>query len=121
MTYSQTSGLFTMGNHTFTGYSGNGDGLNNSDMQDVKGVGPLPQGQYTIEPPHVDHVTGPVSMCLVPAPANEMFGRGDFLIHGDNMALDHTASEGCIVLNHWARLQIGAQVLAGNNRLTVTA
>ena len=104
-----------------TGYSGNGEGLNNPEMQQVKGVGPIPQGVYTIEPPHADPVVGPVAMRLQPAAGNEMFGRGDFLIHGDNADLDHSASEGCIVLPYDARVEIGAEVRLGNNQLTVTA
>ena len=121
MTYSQTSGLFTMGDHTFTGYSGNGDGLNNAEMQDVKGVGPIPQGRYTIGAPHADAAVGPVAMRLTPAAGNEMFGRSDFLIHGDNYKMDHSASDGCIVLPHGARVEIGAAMLAGEDQLSVTA
>jgi hypothetical protein len=104
-----------------TGYSGNGEGLNNPAMQNAHAVGPLPQGSYTIQPPHADPKVGPIAMRLAPAPANEMFGRGDFLIHGDNAQANHTASEGCIVLAHDARVAIGAAVLAGDNQLEVTA
>lgn len=121
MTYSQRTGLFTIDGWSAVGYSGNGEGLNNPAMQDVKDVGPIPQGVYTVEPPHADPVVGPVAMRLQPAAANEMFGRGDFLIHGDNTKLDHSASEGCIVLPHSARVEIGAAVLIGNDQLTVTA
>jgi len=121
MTYSQGTGVFRGDDWMATGYSGNGAGLNNPEMQQVKDVGPIPQGRYTIEPPHADPVVGPVAMRLQPAEANEMFGRGDFLIHGDNAAMNQTASEGCIVLPHSARVEIGAEVLLGNNQLTVTA
>lgn len=121
MTYSQRAGLFRINGWAAIGYSGHGAGLNNPKMQQVKDVGPIPQGVYTIEPPHADPVVGPVAMRLQPAEANEMFGRGDFLIHGDNAAMNQTASEGCIVLPHSARVEIGAAVLMGNTQLTVTA
>jgi hypothetical protein len=118
--YSQATGEFTEdGQLLATGYSGNGDGMNNPAMQQVHGTGPIPQGSYTIEAPHADAEVGPVAMCLVPAAGNAMFNRGDFLIHGDNPALDHSASEGCIVLPHTARAAIGAKVLAGDDQLTV--
>jgi hypothetical protein len=119
--YSQTTGEFTQdGQPLGTGYSGNGEGLNNAAMQQVHGVGPIPQGTYTIGPPHADAEVGPVAMALLPAAGNAMFNRGDFLIHGDNAALDHTASEGCIVLPHDVRVMIAAAVLAGDDQLTVT-
>lgn len=104
-----------------TGYSGNNLGLNNPAAQMQKDVGPVPQGDYTIEPPHADAKVGPIAMRLDPAPGNEMYGRGDFLIHGDNAAMDHTASEGCIIMPREARMAIGAAVLAGDDQLTVTA
>jgi hypothetical protein len=119
--YSQTTGRMTGENFEATGYSGNGEGLNNPAMQDVHAVGPLPQGSYTILAPHADPKVGPIAMGLAPAPGNEMFRRGDFLIHGDNPQMNHTASEGCIILPHDARVAIGAAVLAGDNQLEVTA
>ena len=120
--YSQSTGQMTRdGELVATGYSGNGPGLNNAAAQMQKDVGPIPQGLYTIEPPHADPVVGPIAMRLDPAPGNEMYGRGDFLIHGDNAAMDHTASEGCIVLPRDARVAIGGAVLAGDDQLLVTA
>lgn len=121
MTYQQSSGLFTLNGQTFVGYSGHGAGVNAPSMQSVKNVGPIPQGEYTIEPPHADPVVGPVAMRLVPDASNEMFGRGDFLIHGDNQTMNRTASEGCIILPHSARVEIGMAVLDGDDRLTVVA
>lgn len=120
MTYSQSTGLFTGAGTSVTGYSGHGDGLNNPAMQNAHDTGPLPQGGYTIQPPHADHKVGPVAMRLVPSPSNEMFGRGDFLIHGDTAAQNHTASHGCIILPHDVRVKIGTAVLDGDNQLTVT-
>lgn len=120
--YSQSSGaLFHNGVQIATGYSGHGSGLDNPQAQDQHAVGPLPQGQYTIQPPHADEQVGPVAMRLDPSPDNEMFGRGDFLMHGDNPAMNHTASDGCIILPHDVRVQVGAAVLAGDNQLEVMA
>ncbi len=119
--YSQRTGQLTGAEFGAQGYSGRGHGLNNPAAQSEPGVGPLPRGKYTIEPPHDDAKVGPIAMRLTPAPTNEMFGRGDFLIHGDNEQMNHTASEGCIVMAKDAREAIAAAVLAGDNQLEVTA
>jgi RHS repeat-associated protein len=94
------------------GYAGHGDGVNAPAMQDQQGVGPLPQGQYTIGPQR-NNVTGHgvtlrASMRLTPASSNVMFGRGGFLIHGDNSQGNQSASEGCPVLRKAARDRIGS-------------
>jgi hypothetical protein len=113
-TYKQTTGRFVSDPSastaiSATGYSGHGDGMNNPQMQAVKGQGPLPLGSYTIgdplDPP--DHL-GPLAMPLTPDVGNCMFGRSAFFIHGDNPALDHTASDGCVILDHPTRAAIAA-------------
>ncbi|CAF1053512.1 unnamed protein product [Rotaria sordida] len=44
-TYSQSTGKFTTSDGTsYNGYSGNGDGLNNSDKESEAFVGPIPKG-----------------------------------------------------------------------------
>jgi hypothetical protein len=99
-TYTQKTGALSHnGNPVATGYSGNTTGLDNPAAQDKIGVGPIPCGNYTIGPPHepIDHL-GPNALPLIPAAANEMFGRSGFFIHGDNSAMNHTASDGCIIL-----------------------
>lgn len=121
MTYSQPTGIFTLDSQEFHGYSGHGPGVNNPDMQAVHNVGPIPQGGYAIEPPHADEQVGPVAMRLVPDAGNEMFGRGDFLIHGPHANDHQDSSEGCIILLRSARVAIGTAVLASDNRLTVVA
>jgi RHS repeat-associated protein len=92
------------------GYSGHGPGVNNPAMQDVSGIGPLPTGNYSIRPMQ-NNTTGSgvllrSSMRLTPDPTNDMFDRAGFLIHGDNSRNNHSASEGCIILNLAARNQI---------------
>jgi hypothetical protein len=47
-----------------------------------------------------------------------MFGRSGFFIHGDNQAMNHTASEGCIILPHAARIAIAS---SGDRGLRVIA
>ena len=106
--YSQSTGALDDANETFIGrgYSGAGEGKNNPAMQDIPDVGPIPQGQYTIQPP-VDTVThGPYVLALVPNEWNEMYGRSGFLIHGDSVVAPGTASKGCIVLPHDVRVRI---------------
>jgi hypothetical protein len=46
-------------------------------------------------------------MRLTPDSGNQMFGRGGFLIHGDNAAGNQTASAGCPIFNLGVRNEIG--------------
>ena len=100
-TYAQDTGALFDPNGVLLvrGYSGNTTGLNNPMAQNRVGVGPLPQGVYTIGPPHspVDHL-GPLALPLYPDHANAMFGRSGFFMHGDNSKMNHTASNGCIIM-----------------------
>ena len=102
------------------GYSGQGQGLNNPKAQDKPNVGPIPQGNWKIEP-QKNNVTGqghklPASMRLDPAKGTETYGRSGFLIHGDNSQRNNSASNGCIILDRSIRNQIGG---SGDNNLTV--
>ena len=99
-----------------TGYSGHGEGLNNPTMCNVHDVGPLPIGKYTIGQPREDHQVGLFAMPLTPDPTNEMFGRSAFFIHGDNKSLNHSASDGCIILANPIRRDIAN---SGDNELIV--
>lgn len=82
------------------GYSGHGWGLNNPKAEAIRRIGPLPAGRYTIGPwqdhPHLGKLVAP----LTPDLANQMFGRSDFWLHGDNPLMNHTASDGCVILSH---------------------
>lgn len=40
---------------------------------------------------------GPMTMRLTPMKGTDTFGRDGFLIHGDKMSVNHTASNGCII------------------------
>lgn len=72
-------------------------------------MGPLPQGHYTLQPWEAYHGhLGPLVSFLKPDPANEMFGRGDFFIHGPAMspASYGQESKGCIVMAHDVRQKL---------------
>jgi Tlde1 domain len=105
---------------TTDAYSGSGPGKNNPDMQGVRNVGPIPQGAYTIsEPFDLDGGPhGPYVLKLTPDPANVMFGRSGFLIHGDSKENPGSSSEGCIVAPRSIREAIAK---SGDTRLLVIA
>lgn len=103
-TYRQARGLLTRdGSFEGTGYSGHGPGLNSPAMQHVIGVGPCPQGLYTIGHWHDEPHLGPCVAHLEPDASNEMFGRSALYIHGDNKKGDQSGSDGCIVLGPFIR------------------
>jgi hypothetical protein len=90
------------------GYAGgncgrNPEGVNNPDLCNVRDVGPLPPGDYTIGAPVEHPKLGPFALPLTPAATNEMFGRSDFFMHGDNPAENESASEGCPVVRRPTR------------------
>ena len=101
------------------GYSGRSDGLNNPALQAVAFVGPIPCGFYTIGPAFTSPLTGPLSMRLTPDPGNAMFSRTSFLIHGDSLAHNHSASEGCAIFNFGIRHQIA--ITTQDRRLQVVS
>src|SRR5215471_3014868 len=99
--YNQSSGEFF---HDTTyeglGYSGLGDGRNNSDMESVPNVGPIPKGGYSIGPAYNHEKLGPLVMNLDPV-GHDAHGRSAFRIHGDSVT--HDASKGCIILGRAIR------------------
>jgi hypothetical protein len=109
--YQQSTGNLTAPDGTLAGvgYSGNGADLNNPAGQGDVGHGPIPQGFWLIGEfgPHV--ILGPESAPLSPVEGNDMDGRdGGFFIHGDNEEMNHTASDGCIILGPALRKAIAA-------------
>jgi hypothetical protein len=107
--YEQTTGRLASPAGTFVGlgYSGHGAGLDNPKLQAEPMVGPIPQGNWQIGEFFDDSGgKGPIVAHLTPATGTETFGRSGFMIHGDNAELDHTASEGCLVLPHCLRQMI---------------
>jgi Protein of unknown function (DUF2778) len=110
--YEQSTGkLFDPSNiHIYTGYAGgncgeNPEGINNSNLQGVKCVGPLPTGKYTMGEVVLKSHLGPFAIPLIPFPENKMYGRGDFYIHGDT-SKPRMASEGCIIMPHIVRVRM---------------
>lgn len=112
-TYEQKSGkLSHNAEPVATGYAGGNCGLspegkNNPDMQNVPKVGPLPQGKYKFGTPVAQSHLGPFAIPLIPDPANEMFGRSDFFVHGDTTP-GGNASEGCIIVPRYVRNAMAA-------------
>jgi hypothetical protein len=91
------------GLHHATGYAGgnegkNPEGVNNHAAEAMKSIGPLPCGLYVMQEPVPQSKLGPYAIPLLPATSNKMFGRGDFYCHGDTPAMNHSASEGCIIM-----------------------
>lgn len=119
--YEQKTGNIFFGN-TWLGtcYSGAGEGKNNPAMQNIHNVGPIPCGMYTIGKAYGSTKTGPLTIELTPDASNEMFGRSEFRIHGDNKAMNGTASEGCIIASLGIRVRIIGSGDSGN-RLEVVS
>lgn len=103
--YNQTTGVLSRGSQILgIGYSGNGKGINNPDLQNIEKVGPIPVGHYRILPPIDTAKHGPFFLPLLPAPQNEMFGRSNFGIHGERLEPPPgLASEGCIIISPKAK------------------
>jgi hypothetical protein len=102
--YDSRTGAFSHGTGIITtGYSGAGIGRNNPGMEAVRNVGPIPRGRYIIGPPVNHPHLGPVALPLMPH-GHDAKKRTEFFIHGDNRT--HDASQGCIILDRNARLQV---------------
>lgn len=105
--YSQKSGDLSIKDKSIgVCYSGHGEGLNNPELQEVHDVGPIPRGRYTIGPAFTHPTAGPMTMRLIPQAGTNTFGRDGFLMHGDSVSMDHTASHGCIVANRTIRATV---------------
>jgi hypothetical protein len=106
--YAQKTGeLQQDGKHVATGYSGSGSGKNNPEMQQIRNVGPIPQGDWTIVGPPINTAEhGPYVLALKPAPDTNTFCREGFLMHGDSVQSPGAASQGCIILARTVREQV---------------
>lgn len=106
-TYNSSNGYWSWnGTLLGQGYSGHGDGVNNPALENIKNVGPIPRGRYLIEGWFNHPELGPFVARLLPCDATNTFGRAGFCVHGDNFAGNHTASEGCIIMNRIVRNKI---------------
>ena len=120
-TYKVASGVLldANGRAVATGYSGNGGSMNNPAAENVQGHGPIPEGQWMIGSFFDDPGgKGPIVAHLIPEDVPELGDRSGFMIHGDNAQLNHTASDGCIILPRFARQMIAN---SGDVTLIVTA
>jgi hypothetical protein len=121
--YSQSTGQLSYDGVPFgdPGYAGRGAGLNNPEMQGVRNIGPVPQGDYTMGDTsnynwnNRDH---PYATPLIPASGNDMHGRSGFLIHGGPKQPTYSASEGCIIMPDGTRIYLDR---TQNRNLRVTA
>lgn len=108
--YEQRTGKLTYnGDVVGIGYSGNGDGLNNPAMESTPFVGPIPQGWWRIEgPPFSSSKHGPFCLRLTAYNPDAIFGRTDFLMHGDKIDAvgQHLASQGCIIMSRDVREKV---------------
>lgn len=99
--YNQTNGILSRSGAVIgTGYSGHGEGVNNPAMEKIPNVGPIPRGMWNIGPAATRPDFGSVVMSLTPQEGTDTFGRGGFLMHGDEVAHpgEELASHGCIIL-----------------------
>lgn len=118
-TYTQLRGqILNNGEFIGTGHSGHGPGLNNPDMEDVAGVGPIPRGQWRIVRWDDQHgALGPIVAILEPIGHNA-HNRSLLRIHGPSASHPLTDSDGCIVAEHDCRVEWRA---SGDMDLLVTA
>lgn len=86
------------------GYSGHGEGLNCHAQENTPNVGPVPCGLWGVGDPFKHPTKGELVFRLT---ALTYVGpRNGFLLHGDNAAMNHTASDGCTVFSHDIRQKI---------------
>jgi Tlde1 domain len=91
------------GELTGIGYSGAPAYKNDPNKVRYENLGPIPPGLYKMKPPEDTEKHGPYVIWLDPDPANQMFGRSEFGIHGDKIGAPGTASEGCIIQSRGVR------------------
>ncbi|MBU1231092.1 MAG: DUF2778 domain-containing protein, partial [Proteobacteria bacterium] len=115
--YSHKSGNLTGpdGAHLGTGYAGQKEGKNNTNAEGIKGVGPIPQGNWRMEEVKTNKWPEP-SYKLTPDDETrkrvEALGRDpdSFYIHAqarDEARRGRGDSEGCIALGKNDRVALG--------------
>ena len=101
-----------------TGYSGAPGHVDNPADEDLQGLGPIPEGDFTIGAPFNSPDHGPFCLRLTPDASDTMYGRDGFLMHGDSKEHPGAASKGCIVQARTVREAVAA---SGDNRLRAQA
>lgn len=129
MQYEQLTGRLSESNGAFItiGYSGAPMYCNDPSAECRVNEGPIPCGRYTIVGPPLDTKDhGPYVLRLIPDDATHKriaaMGRDplSFLIHGDSVKHPGTASEGCIITGHAARVKVWS-LNATDNQLEVVS
>lgn len=92
------------------GYAGHPPFVNQILAVNKRNQGPLPPGQYRMQPPIDDpHTVGPLAIALEPLPDSDpnpygwLYGRSGFYVHADLAEWKQhpeQASDGCIVMTH---------------------
>lgn len=88
------------------GYSGHPPYVNKPEAQALPDRGPIPEGLYSITPPHDSPEHGPYVLGL--AEHHKNFGRDGFLMHGDRVDAigQQLASKGCIIMSRDVREKV---------------
>lgn len=113
ITFDRKAGTLTFGDgHVEHGiWSGHGDAANDPSRERDHMIGPLPGGMYRMLDPRTSPQLGTYVLDLTPFPANEMFGRSLFRIHGDTVNdANHAASDGCIIAQRLVRERCNAEL-----------
>ena len=85
-------------------YSGAPGHVNAPGDVALRGLGPIPPGEWHVGLPHNHARLGPLVFRLRPSVNTEVYGRDEFYIHGDKAdGPPRSASTGCIVLHRAAR------------------
>lgn len=88
-------------------WSGHGAAMNDPTMTALKGVGPLPVGQYEYGFARDGGHLGPLVMPLHQV-VGESYGRGDFYIHGSSAEHPALSSDGCVIMSRQGRYDMDA-------------
>lgn len=118
--YVQSTGAFGVQNGDFVfplgdGYAGKGPSRNVPNDDHLRGLGPLPRGEYVLK--LVAHQRFAEPAFQLTQVKGETYDRSDFWVHGDNKT--STASSGCIVLGKPVRLMLKAFLDFGYDRILV--
>ena len=70
----------------------------------LKDKGPIPFGTYEVT--QIGTSKGPRTLRLIPIQGTDVKNRDNFLIHGDNSKMNHTASNGCIIVGPKCREKV---------------
>lgn len=118
LTFSQSAGTITDDQGTvlthlaFAGNDSRPDvnpnhihGFNNPGAQNVRCIGPLPQGVYRCGAWGTYPKVGQIA-CPLTQTSGETFGRSGFFIHGPGALDPLNSSEGCIVVPHDDRIKV---------------